>query len=145
MSHPATTQTRLAHEIIKPTIGSRVLNRKEELLSGELATEIRELLEQRGVLVFPEISFTDEEQVAFTKTLGTFERERQGGTGGRDAGRYGLRVDFCLQCGVVHKVLSKCPTEIGQRVAVIGLGRENVYLLEGARGHGWPHQLCPLH
>jgi alpha-ketoglutarate-dependent taurine dioxygenase len=73
------TPTRLAHEPVKPNIGSRVRSSKEELLSGELASEIRELLEQRGVLVFPEISFTDEEQVAFTKTLGTFERERQGG------------------------------------------------------------------
>jgi len=56
-----------------------VLNSKHELLSGELASEIRELLEQRGVLVFPEILFTDEEQVAFTKTLGKFQAERLGG------------------------------------------------------------------
>ncbi|WP_317928974.1 TauD/TfdA family dioxygenase [Halioxenophilus sp. WMMB6] len=60
---------------IKPFIGSQVLNSKEELLSGKYATEIRELLEQRGVLVFPEINFTDEEQVAFTKTLGKFAPE----------------------------------------------------------------------
>jgi acyl dehydratase len=30
----------------------------------------RELLEQRGVLVFPQIGFNDQEQIAFTKTLG---------------------------------------------------------------------------
>jgi alpha-ketoglutarate-dependent taurine dioxygenase len=80
MSHPATNQTRLAHEVIKPTIGSRVLNSKQELLSGEVASGIRELLEQRGVLVFPEIHFTDEEQIAFTKTLGNFQPEREGGS-----------------------------------------------------------------
>ena len=39
---------------------------------------IRELLEQRGVLVFPKIGFTDDEQVAFTETLGTFATERKG-------------------------------------------------------------------
>lgn len=72
------SQPRLAHEQIRPSIGSRVLNDKEELLRGEVAGEIRELLEQRGVLVFPEVHFTDEEQIAFTKTLGTFEAERQG-------------------------------------------------------------------
>jgi alpha-ketoglutarate-dependent taurine dioxygenase len=67
--------TRLSAENIKPNIGSRVLNTKEELLSGDIATDLRELLEQRGVLVFPKISFTDAEHVAFTKTLGTFAPE----------------------------------------------------------------------
>lgn len=70
----------LAAEPIKPLIGSRILNGKHELLSGELATEIRELLEQRGVLVFPKLEFTDEEQIAFTNTLGKFQPEREGGT-----------------------------------------------------------------
>lgn len=68
-------QTRLAAEDIKPKIGSRVLNTKQELLSGAIAGDLRELLEQRGVLVFPQINFTDEEQVAFTKTLGVFAPE----------------------------------------------------------------------
>jgi alpha-ketoglutarate-dependent taurine dioxygenase len=70
----------LVTEPIKPLIGSRVLNDKKDLLSGKFATEIRELLEQRGVLVFPEIHFTDEEQVAFTNTLGKLEPERNSGT-----------------------------------------------------------------
>ena len=69
----------LRSEAIKPNIGSRVLNTKEELLCGHLAAEIRDLLEQRGVLVFPQINFTDEEQIAFTKTLGKFAPERAGG------------------------------------------------------------------
>ncbi|WP_313230959.1 TauD/TfdA dioxygenase family protein [Sphingobium yanoikuyae] len=75
----ATTITRFVHEDIKPSIGSRILNSKEELLAGELAPQIRELLEQRGVLVFPKIDFTDEEQIAFTKTLGAFAPEHRGG------------------------------------------------------------------
>jgi alpha-ketoglutarate-dependent taurine dioxygenase len=79
MSSAASTQTRIVHEEIRSSIGSRVLNSKEELLRGTLANEIRELLEQRGVLVFPEVHFTDAEQIAFTKTLGTFEAERDGG------------------------------------------------------------------
>jgi len=78
---PVATDTRLKTEEIKPGIGSRVLNAKEELLSGALATEIRELLEQRGVLVFPQIGFTDEEQIAFTRTLGTFAPEGEGNEG----------------------------------------------------------------
>ena len=73
-----TVQVGLVHEPVKPLIGSRVLNTKAELLSGALASGIRELLEQRGVLVFPQVHFSDEEQVAFTKTLGTFQPERTG-------------------------------------------------------------------
>ena len=67
--------SRLKSEEIKPKIGSRILNSKEELLSGELTDQINDLLEQRGVLVFKKINFTDEEQIAFTHTLGTFAHE----------------------------------------------------------------------
>ena len=69
------TQTQLTQQPIKERIGSRILNTKQELLSGHLGDEIRDLLEQRGVLVFPQINFTDEEQIAFTKTLGKFAPE----------------------------------------------------------------------
>jgi alpha-ketoglutarate-dependent taurine dioxygenase len=61
---------RLRAETIKPKIGARILNSKEELLSGALTDEINDLLEQRGVLVFKRVNFTDEEQVAFTNSLG---------------------------------------------------------------------------
>ena len=79
MSFATAAQTRLAEVQINPTIGSRVLNCKEDLLSGRLACEIRALLEERCVLVFPEIHFTDAEQVAFTRTHGTLQAERQSG------------------------------------------------------------------
>jgi alpha-ketoglutarate-dependent taurine dioxygenase len=68
----------LACEEIKPGIGSRILADKATLLSGSCAAQIRELLELRGVLVFPEIAFTDEEHVAFTRTLGKFAKELRG-------------------------------------------------------------------
>ncbi|KAA0118103.1 TauD/TfdA family dioxygenase [Mycolicibacterium sp. P9-22] len=63
---------------INPRIGSEVRADKGTLLSGEYAGEIRELLEQRGVLVFPQLGFSDEEQIAFTETLGTFAPEARG-------------------------------------------------------------------
>ena len=62
-------------EEIKPLVGSRIMNSKQDLLSGHLAADLRELLEQRGVLVFPQVNFSDDEQVEFTKTLGTFAPE----------------------------------------------------------------------
>lgn len=72
-------QTQLRHETLRPNIGSKILNSKEELLSGELAGAIRDLLEERGVLVFKSIHFTDQEQIAFTKTLGEFAPEGMDG------------------------------------------------------------------
>jgi alpha-ketoglutarate-dependent taurine dioxygenase len=68
----------LQYRDIKPEIGAEVLSTKEELLSGEHAEEIRSVLEERGILLFPQVHFTDAEQVAFTKTLGTFAPERDG-------------------------------------------------------------------
>ncbi|CAN7556803.1 TauD/TfdA family dioxygenase [Phenylobacterium sp. LjRoot219] len=69
---------RLSHEPIKPKIGSRILNSKAELMSGDLAAPLRQLLEERGVLIFPEINFTDAEQVALTKMVGKFLPEIDG-------------------------------------------------------------------
>lgn len=63
---------------LTPRIATEILSSKQELLSGKHAEAIRELLEQRGVLVFPELHFTDEEQVAFTETLGTLAPEMAG-------------------------------------------------------------------
>jgi alpha-ketoglutarate-dependent taurine dioxygenase len=40
------------------------------LLSGEHGPDLRAVLEERGILLFHELNLTDEEQVAFTKTLG---------------------------------------------------------------------------
>ena len=68
----------------KPNIGAIIRSDKETLLSGERAQEIREIMERRGVIVFPEINLTDEEQIAFTHTLGTFAHE---------ASEYGDKTD----------------------------------------------------
>ncbi|MET0240400.1 MAG: TauD/TfdA family dioxygenase [Sphingobium sp.] len=63
---------------LTPRIGTEILSDKETLLGGAFAGKIRELLEARGVLVFPKIGFTDEEQIIFTQTLGTFAPEMEG-------------------------------------------------------------------
>jgi alpha-ketoglutarate-dependent taurine dioxygenase len=61
-----------------PSIATEVRADKKTLLGGEHAAKIRELLERRGVLIFPRIQFTDEEQITFTQTLGTFAPEVRG-------------------------------------------------------------------
>src|SRR5687767_6785063 len=63
---------------LSPRIATEIRADKQTLLSGEDAAKIRELLEMRGVLVFPQINFTDDEQIAFTETLGTFAPEMRG-------------------------------------------------------------------
>jgi alpha-ketoglutarate-dependent taurine dioxygenase len=70
--------TTLKTRDLKPRIGTEVLADKATLLSGEHAKTLSDLLERRGVLVFPQIGFTDDEQVAFTETLGVFAAERAG-------------------------------------------------------------------
>jgi alpha-ketoglutarate-dependent taurine dioxygenase len=63
---------------LTPRIATEIRADKATLLGGAHAASIRQLLEQRGVLVFPKINFTDEEQIAFTETLGTFAPEMRG-------------------------------------------------------------------
>ncbi|HAG93364.1 MULTISPECIES: TauD/TfdA dioxygenase family protein [unclassified Ketobacter] len=74
----AVIQEKLKSTDINPFIGSHVHLSKDDLLGGEHASDLRQLLEERGVLVFPEIHFSDEEQVLFTKTLGELAPERAG-------------------------------------------------------------------
>ncbi|HTV96125.1 MAG TPA: TauD/TfdA family dioxygenase [Steroidobacteraceae bacterium] len=63
---------------LTPRIATEIRSDKAALLGGGHAARIRDLLDQRGVLVFPQIDFTDEEQIAFTHTLGTFAPELRG-------------------------------------------------------------------
>ncbi|WP_317928913.1 TauD/TfdA family dioxygenase [Halioxenophilus sp. WMMB6] len=78
MNTATATLEKLEAEDIRPLIGSRVHLSKAALLSGEHASDLKDLLEQRGVLVLPKINFTDDEQVQFTETLGEFLPEIQG-------------------------------------------------------------------
>jgi alpha-ketoglutarate-dependent taurine dioxygenase len=55
---------------ITPRIGSQIDADLETLQSGRHAKEIRELLEQRGVILIRKINFTDEQQLVFARTLG---------------------------------------------------------------------------
>ena len=74
----AAPQTTFGYRDIKPEIGATILADKAALLSGVHANELRELLELKGVLVFPQLHFSDDKQIAFTKTLGKFTPEIRG-------------------------------------------------------------------
>jgi len=57
-------------ENIKPKIGSIVHVERSALLDPEVAGRCLEMLDERGVLVFPRINLNDKEQLAFTDRLG---------------------------------------------------------------------------
>lgn len=55
---------------LTPRVGAKAVVSREEVLDPGFADECREALERYGVLLFPRIDFTDEEQVAFSRNLG---------------------------------------------------------------------------
>ena len=57
-------------ENIKPAIGSIVQIERSSLLDDDVAQRCLELLDERQVLVFPQIGLSDKEQLAFTDKLG---------------------------------------------------------------------------
>lgn len=63
-----------------PRIGSEIKITLDTLLSGVEAKNIREVLEQRGVVFFRGLEINDEQQVAIAKTLGNLvANEGEGG------------------------------------------------------------------
>lgn len=63
-------QTRVEFEPIKPSIGAIVRAEREALFDPEVVRQCREALEDRVMLLFPQVHFTNEEQLAFTDLLG---------------------------------------------------------------------------
>ena len=67
-----------------PRVGSELKVDRDTLLSGKAAREIRDLLVKRGVLMVRDVEMTDDQQRAFTRTLGclrlgTVKSEGEGG------------------------------------------------------------------
>ena len=63
---------------LRPLVGSLIEADAPTLVGGRFAKDIRALFEQRSVLVFPGVGFDDEQQIAFTRTLGTQAFENNG-------------------------------------------------------------------
>jgi len=55
---------------LRPRVGSELKTDLKTLLSGSICAQIRDLLVQRGVLIARGIEMSDEQQRAFTRTLG---------------------------------------------------------------------------
>src|SRR5690606_3980794 len=57
-------------ENISPALGAVIHVDRSQLLDEAVAKQCVDLLDERGVLVFPRFGLTDEEQLAFTDRLG---------------------------------------------------------------------------
>jgi alpha-ketoglutarate-dependent taurine dioxygenase len=57
-------------QALSPRIGARAVMRPEELLDPSFGAECRAALEHFGVLVFPQINLSDEQQVVFSSRIG---------------------------------------------------------------------------
>lgn len=64
---------------LKDEIGTEIRTDIESLLTPEVAREVRHLLEQRGVLVFKQLCFSDEQQVQLASLMGTLRQEGEKG------------------------------------------------------------------
>lgn len=125
---------------LTPLIGAQIDAGKEALLSGRHAAHIRALLSARGVLVFPEAGLCDEEQLAFTATLGTPASENNGmlGPDGKPQAIYKvdaaqddvqsirrLRNNFLWHLdGSMHEVPILASILSAKRIAPVGGGTE---------------------
>jgi alpha-ketoglutarate-dependent taurine dioxygenase len=77
MSAAATLES-VTRTDLTPRIGTAIHTDVDTLLSGALSKEIRATLERRGVIAFPRINLTDEQQIIFTRTLGQIVEEGEG-------------------------------------------------------------------
>jgi alpha-ketoglutarate-dependent taurine dioxygenase len=67
------------YHAIRTEIGAVVTNGKAALLDGNLATQIRGLLDQHGVVIFPQVNFSEAEQIQFTQALGEYVADHDDG------------------------------------------------------------------
>ncbi|PTU31890.1 TauD/TfdA dioxygenase family protein [Stenotrophobium rhamnosiphilum] len=64
---------------LKDHIGTEIRTDKKSLLTPEIAQKVRQLLIQRGVLVFKELQLSDEEQLQLSRLMGTLREEGEKG------------------------------------------------------------------
>jgi alpha-ketoglutarate-dependent taurine dioxygenase len=82
-------------EQIKPAVGAIIRVDRSELLSKDVAQQTLSLIEKHGVVVFPRVGLTDQEQQAFTENLGASVNFTTSAPGGDKAnsGGYNITLD----------------------------------------------------
>jgi alpha-ketoglutarate-dependent taurine dioxygenase len=67
---PVAQHTRVEFEPIKPLVGSRVHVSRQDLFDPEVIHQIRRELDERVILIFPQLGLDNTEQLALTDALG---------------------------------------------------------------------------
>ena len=83
----------IPYENVKPDIGARIDATKAEMADPDFVAECLKLLNERIVLVFPEIGLTDKEQLVFTDLLGERVNFVAQGPKGEDPDIYKITLD----------------------------------------------------
>jgi alpha-ketoglutarate-dependent taurine dioxygenase len=65
-----TNTDRISTIDLTPRIGTQVITDAETLASGAISAELRELLEQRGVLIFRDVNLSDAQQLSLSESMG---------------------------------------------------------------------------
>ena len=86
-------QARVRFEAVKPMIGAIVHAEREALFDPEVVRECRKMLDERTVLVLPQVHFTDAEQLAFTDMLGDRVNLTSDATTSKDNDVYQVTLD----------------------------------------------------
>jgi alpha-ketoglutarate-dependent taurine dioxygenase len=81
-------------ESIKPAVGAIIHAERAQLLSKEVAQQTLQLIEKHGVVVFPRVGLTNEEQKAFTENLGATVNFTTSAPGGNKAGGGGYDISL---------------------------------------------------
>lgn len=80
----------IAIEPITLSFGARVLCSADHLLDAGVPEKCLNLLNERGVLVFPQISISDEIQIEFSRRMGPVQESLLGRKGESQAGKMGI-------------------------------------------------------
>lgn len=92
MSQAPAQIRRLETRALSRHVGMEIKADRAALLSGAYREELRDLLEQSGVLVFRDLHVTDEEQLAFAQTMGEVLRQ-----GKKNQDVFSITLDESLQ------------------------------------------------
>src|SRR3546814_20710310 len=82
----------LKAETVKPAIGAIVHVDRADILDKSLGPKCIELIERHGVVVFPRVGLSNDEQQAFTENLGASVSFTTNATGGDKAGTGGSHL-----------------------------------------------------
>src|SRR3546814_1793885 len=82
----------LKAETVKPAIGAIVHVDRADILDKSLGPKCIELIERHGVVVFPRVGLSNEEQQAFTENLGASVSFTTNAPGGDKAGAGGYNI-----------------------------------------------------